>query len=382
MLTIGAERKIRVLCARETQKSLAESVHHLLTEQIKELGLEGHYRILEGAIYGTNGTEFRFAGLRHNINNIKSLEDFDIVWVEEAHSVSKGSWEKLIPTLRKDGSEIWISFNPELDTDDTYTRFVVAPPSSAYVRKVNWRDNPWFPVVLQQEREELLAKDPVACDHIYEGNCRSAQEGAIYEAELRAAMAAGRIGKVPYDPMFPVDTFWDLGFGDMVSIWLVQTVGFEYRLIDYEQNRQKAIGFYVQQLQTRPYVWGTDYLPWDGHTPHLASGRSLRQLMEGLGRRVAPPLAQRPQVYDGINATRTIFPQLHFDEEKCREGIKGLRHYRWGEPAKSGQERSQPLHDFASHSSDALRCLAVYIKFPEKKKPAAYSPPKKQGRWK
>ena len=374
---------MRVLCTRETQNSLAESVHHLLTEQIEALGLQGHYRILEGAIYGTNGTEFRFAGLRHNINNIKSLEDFDVVWVEEAHSVSAKSWEKLIPTLRKDGSEVWISFNPELDTDATYQRFVISPPATAYVRKVNWRDNPWFPPVLQVEREELLARDPVVCDNVYEGNCRSAQEGAIYESELRAAMAAGRIGKVAYNPQFPVHTFWDLGFGDMVSIWMVQSIGFEYHVIDYEQNRQKAIDFYVKQLQTRSYVWGTDHLPWDGHTPHLATGRSIKQVMQSLGRNVAPKLPQWPAVYDGINTVRTMFPLLHFDEDRCSEGIKGLRHYRWGDPAKSGQERSAPLHDWASHPADALRTMAVCIEVPAKKKPPQRpsSGPPAQGKW-
>lgn len=290
--------------------------------------------------------------------------------MEEAHSVSAESWKKLIPTIRKDGSEIWVSFNPELDVDETYVRFVVSPPATAYVRKVTWRDNPWFPDVLKIERDELLARDPVACDNVYEGNCRSAQEGAIYETELRTAMNAGRIGKVPYNPQAPVHTFWDLGFGDMVSIWMVQAFGMEYRVLDYEQNRQKSIDFYVRQLQTRPYVWGLHHLPWDGHTPHLQSGRSTKQIMETLGCKVAPRLARWPPVYDGINAVRTIFPLLYFDEEKCSEGVKGLRHYRWGEPAKSGQERSAPLHDWASHPADALRTMAVYIEFPEKKKSA------------
>lgn len=379
LLCKGAARPLRILCARETQKSLAESVHHLLSEQIAALGLHAHYRILEGAIYGVNGTEFRFAGLKHNITNIKSLESFDIVWVEEAQVVSKHSWETLIPTIRKDGSEIWISFNPELDTDDTYTRFVVSPPSTAKVVKVTWRDNPWFPETLRQERAELLAKDPVACDHIYEGNCRSAQEGAIYEAELRAAMAAGRIGKVPYDPTAPVHTFWDLGFGDMVSIWMAQAIGFEYRLIDYEQSRQKPLGYYLQQLQARPYIWGTDFLPWDGAAAQLGSGRSIQELMMAAGRNVQ--VVQRTLITDGINAVRTIFPLCHFDEERCAEGIKGLRHYRWGDPAKSGQERSQPLHDWASHPADALRTMGVSIQHPEKKRPKAPPAPASRGKW-
>jgi len=262
------------------------------------MGLSGCYEVLKSSITGKNGTEFIFAGLKHNINNIKSVEACDIVWVEEAQVVSKHSWEVLIPTIRKEHSEIWASFNPELDTDDTYRRFVVNPPPNSIVRKISWRDNPWFPDVLRQEMEHLARTDPAAHAHIWEGQCRPAVEGAIYERELRAAEQENRITKVPYDAMAPVHTFWDLGFGDMVAIWMAQVVGFEYRVIDYEEGSQQAIPYYLQRLQQRPYVWGTDWLPWDGGAKQLGTGKSIQELMQAAGRsvRVTPQL----RVADGI----------------------------------------------------------------------------------
>jgi phage terminase large subunit len=151
LLVIGLQKSIRVLCAREFQNSISDSVHALLADQIKSMGLEDFYTVQNTSIFGANGTEFLFAGLKHNITKIKSFEGVDIAWIEEAQTTSKSSWDTLIPTIRKEGSEIWITFNPELDTDETYKRFVVSPPSQAVTQKVNWSDNHWFPKVLQEE---------------------------------------------------------------------------------------------------------------------------------------------------------------------------------------------------------------------------------------
>jgi phage terminase large subunit len=129
LLIIGAGRTLRIVCAREIQKSIAQSVHQLLKDQIAALGLTDFYRVTDTAIIGLNGTEFTFVGLKHNIQSVKSLEGADICWVEEAQTVSKSSWATLIPTIRKPESEIWITFNPDLNTDDTYVRFVKNPPA-------------------------------------------------------------------------------------------------------------------------------------------------------------------------------------------------------------------------------------------------------------
>ena len=136
LLILGAKKPIRVLCAREFQTSIKDSVHKLLCDQIEALGLLGFYEITQASIRGSNGTEFAFAGLKNNVANIKSFEGVDICWVEEAQTTSRLSWNILIPTIRKQDSEIWITFNPELESDETYQRFVLNPPSDCIVQKM------------------------------------------------------------------------------------------------------------------------------------------------------------------------------------------------------------------------------------------------------
>src|SRR5882724_11269280 len=146
ILLIGVQRKIRVLCVRELQNSIQDSVHKLLKDQIEAMGLSGEYDVLQSVIkHKWNGTEINFEGIRNNVNKIKSYEGIDICWAEEADKITGSSWEILIPTIRKNGSEIWVTFNPNLETDATYQRFVVDPPEASIVVQINWRDNPWFP---------------------------------------------------------------------------------------------------------------------------------------------------------------------------------------------------------------------------------------------
>ena len=360
LLIKGLERPLRVLCARETQKSISDSVHHLLESQIRSLGMLSAYTIEKARIFASNGTEFIFAGLRHNINNIKSVEACDVVWVEEAQAVSKHSWETLIPTIRKDGSEIWVSFNPELDTDDTYQRFVVHPPPSATVRKLSWRDNPWINQVLLDEMQHLRSVDPRSYDHVYEGNCRTAVEGAVYEAEMAMLEREGRIKQVPYAVGFPVHTFWDLGWNDTTAIWFAQAVGMEYRILDYLEVGKTKLDDIVRMMQAKPYVYGIDYLPHDAVAEQFAAGgRSIQQQMTQYGRRVQ--IVPKLSVADGLNAVRTILPSCWIDGEKCADGLQAMRHYRWAQSA-SGMLKREPLHDWSSNGSDAFRYLAVSLK--------------------
>ncbi len=177
----AAATPLRILCAREYQNSIIESVHHLLEAQIEALNLGSFYEVQNSLIRGANGSEFVFAGLRNNVAKIKSFEGVDRVWVEEAQSVSKPSWETLVPTIRKEHSEIWVTYNPELATDETHQRFVLHPPAGAVVVKINWNDNPWFPETLRREKDELKARDHDAYLNIWEGNCRLTLDGAIYD---------------------------------------------------------------------------------------------------------------------------------------------------------------------------------------------------------
>ncbi len=161
-----------------------------------------------------NGTKIGFEGLRFNKTKIKSYEGADIAWVEEAATVTKASWDILIPTIRKEGSEIWASFNPEIEEDDSYQRFILHPTDNMKVVEVNFRDNPWFPEVLRIEKDALKIKDYDDYLHVWEGKCKQSVEGAIYAKELRALKKEGRVRRVPYNPAKPVHAFFDLGHAD------------------------------------------------------------------------------------------------------------------------------------------------------------------------
>jgi len=367
ILIAGTRRRLRVLCARETQKSLKDSVHQLLEEQIGNLGLEGFYRVEKAVIYGSNGTEILFSGLKHSIDNIKSMEAVDLCWVEEAQSVSKSSWDKLIPTLfRVPNCELWVSFNPDLESDDTYQRWVVHPPEGAILRKVTFRDNPWFPEGLRRQAEEAKRLNIDEYNHIWEGSTINTLANAIYANELRLVDSEGRIRRVPYDPSRPVDTAWDLGYGDMVSIWMFQHFPMEIRIIDYEEGVRQPLHHYISQLQSRGYVFGTDHLPWDGGLKSLGSGKSIEDQLKAAGRKVR--VAPRLPIADGINAARTIFPLCYFDESRTSDGVRHLRCYRYGEMQSYEGPTREPLHDIHSHSADAFRCLAVSIRQPQRER--------------
>ena len=181
LLVIGAQKPLRILCAREVQKSIKDSVHRLLSDQIQAMGLGAFYEVLETEIRGKNGTLFLFAGLaQHTVESIKSFEGVDIVWPEEAQVVTKRSWDVLTPTIRKEGSEIWITLNPDMETDETYKRFVLGRPEEsddAFVVQMNWRDNPWFPSVLEKERQDTMVRDPENYQNIWEGQPKRVAEG-------------------------------------------------------------------------------------------------------------------------------------------------------------------------------------------------------------
>jgi phage terminase large subunit len=351
----AAKQKVRVLCAREIQNSIKDSVLKLLADQIQAMGLSAHFEIQRDAIKGINGSEFLFKGLRMNVQEIKSTEGIDICWVEEAQTVSKASWDVLVPTIRKDGSEIWITFNPELDTDVTYQRFVLNPPSTAKVVKVNWQDNPWFPKELVAEKDDLKLRDPDSYLTVWEGNCRSVLDGAIYANEIRKATEEGRITAVPYEASKGVIAVFDLGRADKTSIWFAQQIGFEYRLIDFYENRGFAFNHYMKLVREKPYIIERLVLPHDATASLLASERTIEQQARDNG--FDTTVITRASIESGIDAARAIFNKCYFDESKCADGLNALRRYRY-EVDESGQWSKRPLHDEYSHAADAFRYFA------------------------
>ena len=357
LLVKGAERKLRILCTREIQRTIGESVHQLLRDQIAAMGLDAFYAVTETSITGQNGTQFLFAGLRQqDVAKIKSFEGVDIVWVEEAQVVTKKSWEILVPTIRKPGSEIWVTFNPELDTDETYQRFVAKPPEGAIVLKLNYADNEWFPAVLEQERLSLRERDPESYDNVWEGNCRSAVEGAIYAAEIRAALESRRIRPVPHDPLLKTHAIWDLGWNDAMTVIMAQRSSSEIRVIDYLEDSHRTYDSYVAELRNKPYRWGKDFLPHDGKAKNAQTGMSPIEVLKKLGRDVqeTPDIG----VEEGIKAARQVFSRVFFDEVHTERLVHCLKRYRRA-INQTTNEAGAPLHDEFSHGADAFRYLAV-----------------------
>jgi len=375
LLIIGAQKTTRVLCAREFQTSIKDSVHKLLSDQIFAMCLEDFYEITQTTIRGKNGSEFNFVGLKNNVANIKSFEGVDICWVEEAQTTSKLSWNVLIPTIRKQDSEIWISFNPELETDETFQRFVVNPPEGAIVQKINWSDNPWFPETLRLEKDALYARDREAYNTVWEGVCRQTVDGAIFAKEMVAAELDGRITRVPYDPIKPVHAVFDLGWSDSTAIWFVQFIGMETRLIRYIENNQQTISWYLAEMQKYGYVYDTLWLPHDAAAKNLGTGKSIEEIVRATGMNVR--ILPRVPVTDSINAARTIFNKCYFDRENTHQGLQCLRHYRYDVDPDTKMFSKTPLHDNYSHGADAFRYIGLMINEPRKpaKSKAVYSVP-------
>lgn len=185
LLIRAAASKRRVLCAREFQNSITESVHKLLSDQAEELGLQNFFHIGNHSIVGENGSDFIFRGVRMNVNSIKSMVGLTDLWLEEAHTISQMSWDVLIPTIREPGSEIWVTFNPDQEDDPTYKMFLDKEGNpierdDALVLKVNWQDNPWFPDVLEKEKNHLFKVNPDLAMHVWEGQIRKNSDSQIF----------------------------------------------------------------------------------------------------------------------------------------------------------------------------------------------------------
>jgi len=366
LLVLGLQKPLRVLCAREMQNSLADSVHKVLKDQIDNMGLSGHYDVLQTSIRGTNGTEFSFEGIKSNPTKVKSYEGIDICWVEEADKVSKDSWEVLIPTIRKEGSEIWIGFNPNLESDYTYQRFVINPPRDAFVVKVTYRDNPFFPETLRAEMEECRRHSEDDYLHIWEGNCKVLLEGAVYAEEMRDVIREGRIMPLRYDPVSSVDVFFDLGRRDKTAIWFKQYIAMQHRYIDYYEDSGKHIDEYLKLLQQKGYIYGTVWLPHDARSKTLGTKMSIEEMVraKGFNVRIVPGLS----LVDGINASRTVLVNSWFDSQRCGLGLNCLKSYKYEVDQKTGQRSQKPLHDDSSHGADAFRYSAIASGQPRKDK--------------
>lgn len=370
LLVQGAAKPLRILCSREVQNTIADSVHRLLCDQIELLWLSSFYTPYDASISGRNGTEFIYTGLRNlDANKIKSYEGVDISWTEEAENLTKRSYNILEPTIRKPGSEIWSTWNAQMDSDFIYRHYVVDPPDDAAVIHMTWRDNPWASSVLQSGRERMRLTDFEEYENIWEGKARSVVAGAIYAKEMRALIEGRRARPMPYDPTLPVHTIWDLGWNDAMVILFVQRIVSAVMVIGYLEASGKTYADCVAEFNTLPYVWGTDYLPHDGAQTRPDTGKSPKELLQKLGRKKVVIIPQL-DVEHGIKAVRMMLPRLYIDNSTFENTtwefdggarlLECLKRYKRAIPKATG-EPGGPVHDEYSHGADAVRGLATIV---------------------
>lgn len=366
LLVQGMQDPLRILCCREVMRTIADSVHRLLCDQIAAVPeFQAWYGggIQENSITGKNGAEFLYAGLRSiDADKIKSYEGCDLAWVEEAQGLSDRSLNILTPTIRVEDSEIWMTLNPDMDTDAVYARFVGStPPPRSWVQKVTWRDNPWFPQVLEEERRTMLARDPLEYEHVWEGKPRTVVEGAIYAREVTAMVEERRFRPVPYDPKLLVHTIWDLGWNDQTSVIFAQRLHSEVRVIDYAEDSFLRYDEWAKRIQTKPYLYGEHWLPHDGASETQGGGglSAQAQLTPLLGRK--PKIITRPaSVEIPIRSARMMFPRVYMDETKAVRLMDCLKRFRRGVPESTG-EPGAPVKDEYRHGADAFGGLSMIV---------------------
>ena len=372
ILALGANQRLRIVCGRQVLKSLADSAHKLLSDRIGALGLGEYYEILENKIRGRNGTEIGYAGLSdQTAQSIKSFEAVDIFWVEEAQAVKDEAWALLLPTIRAPNSEVWVSFNPDMDTDPTWKRFVEHPPQGAVVVRTTWeyaKACGFFTDKMEAQRQYDFKHYPQDYRNIWEGECRAVVAGAIYAREITEMVEEGRIRPTPYDPRLPVHTIWDLGWNDAMSIIMVQKpTPSVLNVINYLEDSFKTYAEYVADLNALRYVWGTAWLPHDGVNKDPKSGKSAEDVLRGLGRKVK--IIGRGDVEAGIRQARMMFPRVYMDNttRKRDTGFLGaarlvdcLKRYARNVPVSTG-EPATPIHNQYSHAADAWRGLATIV---------------------
>lgn len=386
-------KKTRAACIREVQASIKDSVRQLLIDKIQKFGLGQFFTVLDSEIRGRNGSLIIFKGMQsYNAENIKSLEGFDLAWVEEAQTLSEKSLRLLRPTMRKEGSEIWFSWNPRHDTDavDQFFRGKVPPPG-AIVVEVNSEDNPWLPAPLKEERAHDYSSDPEMAEHVWGGGYETITEASYYARLVIAAEKEGRIGHFPHDWRLPVITGWDLGIDDYTAIWFAQIIGDNrLRIIDYYECQNlgakeifaDALPEFSDELECNAkmqeigrevgYDYGPFFFPHDIAVREWgAGGKSRSESIMKLGvplHLIRKGTQAGPE--DRVQAVRNTLPVTEFNAtNRVLKGITRLRRYRRKFNELMGTYQG-PLKDGNDHGADAFGELAVNVNIKAPAKPA------------
>lgn len=356
-------------CIREVQKSLKESAKRLIEDKLAQfrLGERDGFKVYNELIQTPKDGVIVFNGMQnHTAESIKSLEGFKRAWVEEAQSLSARSLTLLRPTIRDEGSELWFSWNPRrrVDPVDAMLRGPELP-TGATVIQANWSDNPYFPAVLEQERQDCLRQTPDQYDHIWEGGYATVLEGAYYARELAKAKADRRIGKVAPDPLLTIRLFVDIGGtgarADAFTIWAAQFVGKEIRYLNYYEAVGQPVGSHLEWMRSEGYKPGQAqiWLPHDGETQDRVFDVSYESAFKAAGYDVeVVPNQGRGAAKMRIEAARRHFGNMWFNEVTTEGGRAAIGWYH----EKKDEERGiglGPDHDWSSHGADSFGLSAV-----------------------
>lgn len=380
-----------ILCGRQYMNSLDESSMSEVKEAIRaESWLLPHFDIGEKYIRTIDKKiEFKFAGLERNIASVKSKARILLCWVDEAEPVSDKAWSTLIPTLREEDSELWVTWNPLRRTSATDKRFWQTKDPLFKVVEMNWRDNPRFPAILERKRLRDLANNPDEYDHIWEGAYATAMKGAYFTKQLSACLHEGRIGRLAPDPLLRLKAFADLGGtgrqADNFVFWIAQFVGKEVRVINHYEVQGQPVAAHLTWLHDNGYspsnldIW----LPHDGVTNDRVFDVSFQSAFEAAKFTVeVVPNQGTGAAIARMNAARRMFPAVWFNngptndkDDATLAGREALAYYH----EKRDDERDiglGPDHDWSSHTSDAYGLMAVV--YEQLVRPVVKSPPRKR----
>ena len=362
-----AGREGIILCGRQFMNSLADSSLEEIKAAIQsEPWLLPHFEIGEKYIKTKSGRiSYAFTGLDRNIDSVKSKARILLGWVDEAEPVTDTAWAKLIPTLREEDSELWVTWNPERKNSATHKRFRESTDPRVKAAEINWKDNPRFPAKLERDRQRDLAERPDQYSHIWEGDFVTVVEGAYYARSLVEARKEKRIGNVAKDPLMQLRAFWDIGVRDATSIWIGQFVGREIRVLDYYEAVGQPLAAHLTWLRSNNYGSALCVLPHDGSHEDQVTATRFEDHIRSAGFDVSTiPNQGKGAALKRVEAGRRLFPSIWFNEPKVGPGLDALGWYH----EKRDDERNiglGPEHDWSSHAADAFGLMCVAYEEPK-----------------
>jgi phage terminase large subunit len=378
-----AGREGIILCGRQFMNSLEDSSLEEVKAAIRsEPWLLAHFDIGEKYIRTKDGRiSYSFAGLDRSIESIKSKSRILLCWVDEGEPVTEDAWAILLPSLREEDSELWVTWNPKRKGSATDKRFKAANDPRYKVVEMNWRDNPWFPVILERLRQKDMAERPDSYEHIWEGAYVTVVEGAYYAPSLTKAKAEGRISRVPFDPLMTIRLFVDIGGtgarADAFAMWPAQFIGKEIRTRDYYEAVGQPLETHLRWLREKGYTpdRAQFWLPHDGATQDKVFAVSYESALKAAGYKVrVVPNQGKGAAKARVEAGRRMFPSIWFDAESTEAGRDALGWYH----EKKDEKRDiglGPEHDWSSHGADAFGLMCVAYEEPKAKQERPAAPP-------